>query len=343
MARVYQFTAGPAEAGQRLDRFLVRHLPSTLSRTVIQRGIAQGIVTINEQPAKAHRALRQGDVVRVRCEWLAAEPNQVLKPQPIPLEIVYEDAQLLVVNKPPGLVTHPAPGHWDGTLVNAILWHWGAGGGEPALQRAGIVHRLDKDTSGLLLVAKTVRAHTMLSRQLKDRTMSRGYVALAEGELPYNEGTIRAAIGRHHVHRKVMAVQYLGGRAAVSHYRVVKRVSAEALTPDIHRPLPLHAYSILDISLETGRTHQIRVHLAHIGHPVVGDITYGHRPVSFWAAMGVSRQMLHAYRLQFRHPATGQPVLLIAPVPPDMQPWLGNLDVGAWAVRRPGRPGRVHH
>jgi len=320
MARTYRLVVGRADAGARLDRYLVRYLPSSLSRSLIQHCIEEGAVSINEQQVKPHRALRTGEVIVARMDALPPKPtSRPLAPQPIPLEIVYEDHALLVVNKPPGLVTHPAPGHWDGTLVNALLWHLQQGishetnGARRALPRAGIVHRLDKDTSGLLLVAKTDVALAALSKQLKSRQMSRRYVALAEGLLAMEHGTINASIGRHPTHRKEMTVRHLGGRAAVSHVRVIRRVRN-----------PQGAYTILQVALETGRTHQVRVHLAHLGHPLLGDTTYGRRSAASWAEQGIARQMLHAYQLSFRHPSTKRLMTLTAPVPDDMVRWLGS-------------------
>lgn len=363
--RTYEFSIGAAESGLRLDRYLTRHLPTSVSRAMVQRTIRQGLIMVRGRPVKAHARLRSGDVVTARFEHLPAPARDIpLEPQPIPLAIVYEDDHLLIVDKPAGLVTHPAPGHWDGTLVNAILWHLhrqaarGSGLGargncpeppaqnpEPALPRAGIVHRLDKDTSGLLLVAKTEAAHHLLSRQLKARRIARRYVAIVEGHPPLDSGTVNAPIARHPTHRKVMAVRHLGGRLAVTHYRVVKRfgralraqgsgLGARAQpAPAIARggpgsPEPRaqseFPYAVLDISLETGRTHQIRVHVAHLGHPVVGDTTYGRRPRTFWETVGVTRQLLHAYRLEFQHPVTGATVVVAAPLPQDMTRWVGD-------------------
>ena len=331
MARTYRLIVGRTEAGRRLDRYLAARLPAEASRRMIQRCILGGEVTVNDQRVKAHRALRAGDVVLARCVWLP--PQQGEHPpvaQPIPLSILYEDEQLLVINKPPGLVTHPAPGHWDGTLVNAVLWHLQEARGwrleargenrshepratshEPTLPRAGIVHRLDKGTSGLLLVAKTELARSQLSRQLMQRTVTRRYLALVEGKMPLERGTVRAAIGRHQRHRKQMTVRHVGGRSATTHYHVLRR----------YGPAPI-AYSLVEARLETGRTHQVRVHLAHVGHPVLGDATYGRRSASSWAALGVTRQLLHAYELSFRHPSTGAWMTFTAPLPPDMAGWL---------------------
>ena len=314
MARTYQFTVGLGEAGLRLDQCLTRHLPAGVSRAMIQRGIRGGAITVGGHPVKAHYKLHRGDVVSAPFAQLPAPArHRPLTPQEIPLEIVHEDADLLVVNKPAGLVTHPAPGHWDGTLVNAILWHLHQAASRP-LARAGIVHRLDKDTSGLLLVAKTEAAHHLLSRQLKARKIRRSYLALVEGHLPLDAGTIAAPIGRHLIHRKVMTVRHLGGRGAVTHYRVLKRLQS------VEFPCTL-----LDVSLETGRTHQIRVHMAHVGHPIVGDTTYGRRPAGSWQSMGVSRHLLHAYRLSFQHPVSGRTITVSAPAPADMAPWVKSV------------------
>lgn len=282
---------------------------------MIQRSIRAGQVTIADRPIKVHYKLQAADRIHAVFDQLPARGGEAaLVPQPIPLEIVYEDATLLVVNKPAGLVTHPAPGHWDGTLVNAILWHFeqqrGTSDTRQVLPRAGIVHRLDKDTSGLLLVAKTEAAHFALAKQLKARTLTRRYLAIVEGLMPLETGTVHAPIGRHHAHRKVMTVRHLGGRVATTHYRVIKRVKTEGAP-----------HTLLELSLETGRTHQIRVHLAHLGYPVVGDATYGRRPASDWASIGVTRQLLHAYRLSFRHPGNGKEISVSAAPPEDMLRW----------------------
>jgi 23S rRNA pseudouridine1911/1915/1917 synthase len=347
---------------------------------MIQRGILSGAVTVEGQPAKPNRKVRPGDAISASFRSLPAKGRDLdLAPQEIPLDVIYEDEVLLVVNKPAGLVTHPAPGHWDGTLVNAILWHLsrletgpprlGSGRGDlrletavPALglrsqvsslkspiPRAGIVHRLDKDTSGLLLVAKTEAAHHLLSRQLKARRIHRRYLAVVEGHLPLAEGTINAAIGRHATHRKEMTVRHLGGRSAVTHYRVLRRATqalslgpwamghADVRTPHAPpaRPEPGRArptaqellYSVVDVSLETGRTHQIRVHMAHLGHPVVGDPTYGRHPAGFWQPLGIHRQLLHAYRLTFEHPVTKHLVEVSCRIPEDLARWLDERTI----------------
>ena len=352
MPESYRLTVSLADADLRLDRYLVAQLPTTLSRAAIQRAIEQGAVSVGRRPAKAHRRLKAGDLVEVDAGRLEAPgSSSAWRPEPIPLEIVHEDADLLLINKPPGLVTHPAPGHWSGTLVNAVLWHLK----QSPLPRAGIVHRLDKDTSGLLVVAKTDVALRLLSSQLKSRTLGRTYLALVEGHVPFDEGTVDAAIGRHHAHRTAMAVRYLGGREAVTRYRVLHRL--ERVRPEAGGACPvprdsenlrdqspksfrflgrlsprnrpaiaggpeaaprLLRYTALEVALQTGRTHQIRVHLAHLGHPVLGDLTYGRHPAAFWEAWGIRRQLLHAWKLRLQHPTTQQFLKFDTQVPPDM-------------------------
>lgn len=323
--RRYEFSVGPAETGQRLDRYLITHLPESVSRAMVQRRIREGLVTVSARPAKAHQKLRRGDVVTATFAHLPPPARDFpMTPQDIPLEVVYEDAAVLVVNKPSGLVTHPAPGHWDGTLMNALLWRFQAASRKPqasdtdleppacSLQppaRAGIVHRLDKDTSGLLLVAKTEPARVSLAKQMKARTIHRRYLAVVEGLLPLDTGTINASLGRHPKRRKEVAIRHIGGRTAVTHYRVLKRFSAD------------FPCTLIDVALETGRTHQIRVHLASLGHPVAGDATYGKRSAAFWHALEIPRHLLHAYRLSFQHPSSGRPVTVTAPLPAELQRW----------------------
>jgi len=289
-----------------------------MSRAIIQHGIRAGAVTVNARAVKPHHRLRRGEVVQARCDVPARSSDATLTPQAIPLEVIYEDEALLVVNKPAGLVTHPAPGHWDGTLVNAILWHLHLEprtvSREHAVPRAGIVHRLDKDTSGLLLVAKTAPAHTALSRQLKARTIQRRYLALVEGHVPLDAGTVAVPLGRHLAHRKQMTVRHLGGRHAVTHYRVLHRLRSS-------QPPGLR-YTVLEITLETGRTHQIRVHMAHLGYPVLGDATYGRRSAGYWVEQGIARQLLHAYAIRLTHPVTRAPMALTIDAPADIRRWL---------------------
>ena len=339
MARLYRFVVGPHEAHLRLDRYLVRHLPRTRSRAVVQRAIRAGTVTIEGRAVKAHRSLKTGETILVQLDRLPQRsPDAMAIPEPIPLEVVYEDAQLMVVNKPPNLVTHPAKGHWSGTLVNAIAWHLQQGEGSRVkgegvslhpppttlhrpLARAGIVHRLDKDTSGALVVAKTEAALHALAKQLKARTMSRRYLALVEGQVEFDEGTINASLGRHLKDRTLVAIRYLGGREAVTHYRVLKRFGTR------EAPSLPFAYTLLELRLETGRTHQIRVHLSSLRHPVLGDVVYGRHPRSYWNALGIPRQLLHAYAIRFVHPMTQQPLEVTVDVPADMRRWLDGFEL----------------
>ena len=230
-----------------------------------------------------------------------------MRPQDIPLDVVYEDRDVIVVNKPVGLVVHPAPGHPDGTLVNALLYHCGTSlSGINGQLRPGIVHRIDRDTSGLIIAAKHDRAHLALAAQLQDHSLARTYEAVAVGSLREDGGTVSAPIGRHPVDRKRMAVDPKNGREAVTHWSVLARYPG---------------YTHVECRLETGRTHQIRVHLASIGHPLLGDTVYGaKKPVP-----GLAGQCLHARRLRFIHPSTGEPVELECPLPPWFQAVLEKL------------------
>lgn len=281
------------ESGERIDALLARLNPGALSRSAAARSIEEGRVSVNGAlPAKNYR-VRAGDVI---CLTPAEPAPARAVAQEIPLEAVYEDDDLIVINKPRGLVVHPAPGHPDGTLVNALLAHCGDSlsgiGGE---LRPGIVHRLDKDTSGLLIAAKNDRAHEYLSAQLKDRSLSRVYDCVVHGGFRTDSGTVDAPIGRDAKNRKRMAVTQKNSRPAVTHWEVVERFGQ---------------YTWLRCRLETGRTHQIRVHMAHIGHPLLGDTLYGGR-----AALGMQTQCLHARGLKFIHPATGEAVQLWTELP----------------------------
>jgi 23S rRNA pseudouridine1911/1915/1917 synthase len=298
----------PAAAGRRLDRFLQAHAPD-LSRTRLQALVAEGRVLVDGARRRSSHRLRAGSEVTV--EVPPPEPA-TLVPEAIPLAVVYEDDALLVVDKPAGLVVHPGAGHRTGTLVHALLAHCGpALSGVGGVRRPGIVHRLDRGTSGLLVVAKSDAAHAALARQLKARTVERRYVALVHGAVPTASGVVEAPIGRDPRHRRRMAVRPAGaGRAALTRYRVRERFV---------RPLPL---TLLELELGTGRTHQIRVHLAHLGFPVVGDPTYrrGARPRPDAAlaerVAALAGQALHAGVLGFRHPVTGAPCRFEAPLPP---------------------------
>jgi 23S rRNA pseudouridine1911/1915/1917 synthase len=291
----------PAEAlGQRLDAWLAGQLDE-LSRSHLQRLIEQGQATLDGHPAKASARLEGGEVVEVSVP--AAVPV-ALAPEAIPLSVAYEDDDLLVIDKPAGLVVHPAPGHPSGTLVNALLARWRTFKGLKGDLRPGIVHRLDKDTSGLLMVAKNDASMLKLTTQIKDRRIKKEYLALVEGRLEPAQGRIEAPVGRHPTQRQHMAVVH-GGRNATSHYQV------EAYYGQ---------FSLVRVKPVTGRTHQIRVHLAFTGHPVTGDELYGHRRVP-----GLARQFLHAARLGFFQPTSGDWIELESALPADLADFLETL------------------
>ena len=284
------------ESGERIDALLARTLEG-LSRSAAQRLLEEGRVTREE----GGKALRKSDRVQAGEHITVVLPELAvdlpLIPQDLPLDVVYEDGDLIVVNKERGMVVHPAPGHPDGTLVNALLWHCGDSlsgiGGE---KRPGIVHRIDKDTSGLLIVAKNDFAHQALSAQLQDRSLSRVYEAVVRGRLRADSGTIDRPIGRHPTDRKRMAVNEKNGRPAVTHWNVLARYAA---------------YTHVRCRLETGRTHQIRVHMASIGHPLLGDGVYG----APCPEKGLEGQCLHARELKFIHPRTGEAIHLTTGLP----------------------------
>ncbi len=274
------------QGGERLDVFLARAMENT-SRSAAQKLLEQGLVT------QDGRLMRKQDKTLLGAEYRVELPevkDTEIVPRDLPLEIVYEDEDVLVLNKPKGLVVHPAPGHWDDTLVNALMYHCKDSlSGINGELRPGIVHRIDKDTSGLLIVAKNDMAHQSLAEQLKDHTLSRTYEAVVKGCFREDCGTIDAPIGRHPVDRKKMAVTEKNSRPAVTHYEVIER---------------FRGYSLVRCRLETGRTHQIRVHMAWKNHPILGDTVYG----SPKPELGQDSQCLHAIELRFIHPRTGQPV-----------------------------------
>ncbi|ADC72525.1 pseudouridine synthase, RluA family [Thioalkalivibrio sp. K90mix] len=297
------------EAGQRLDAALARLFPE-YSRSQLTQWLKEGALTVNGGQPKPRTPVQGG-------EHVVLEPPEApvleAEPEPIALDIVHEDPAVLVINKPAGLVVHPAAGHRAGTLVNALLHH------DPNLSqlpRAGVVHRLDKDTTGLMVVARTPQAQTALVRQLQQRTVHREYRALVQGRV-ISGATIEEPIGRHPVDRKRQAVTG-GGKPAVTHYRVAERFPA---------------HTLLNVRLETGRTHQIRVHMAHIRHPIVGDPAYGGRPrpvrgmgeAAKAALAAFRRQALHAARLEFEHPDSGEVLAFEAPVPEDFEALLAAL------------------
>ena len=281
------------QCSERADAFLARTVED-LTRSAAQRLLEDGAVTLDGKPVKKNYKTTPGDVLEVVLP--DPEPVDVI-PQDIPLDVVYEDGDVIVVNKPVGMVVHPAPGHPDGTLVNALLYHCGNTlSGINGELRPGIVHRIDRDTSGLIIAAKNDRAHLALAAQLQDHSLARMYQAVAVGGFREDSGTVDAPIGRHPVDRKRMAVDPKNGRPALTHWAVLERFSG---------------YTHVQCQLETGRTHQIRVHLASIGHPLLGDVVYGSKK----PYPGLAGQSLHARRQKFVHTTTGQLLELECPLP----------------------------
>ncbi len=281
------------DSGQRLDAFLCGEVEG-LTRSAVQRLMEKGMVQLDGVPLKKNARTTAGEVYTL----LLPDPEPVeITPQNIPLDVVYEDGDVIVVNKPVGLVVHPAPGHPDGTLVNALLYHCGDSlSGINGELRPGIVHRIDRDTSGLIIAAKNDDAHLALAEQLKDHSLARTYEAVVVGNLREDTGTVDAPIGRHPVDRKRMCVNEKNGRPAVTHWTVLQRFPG---------------YTHVQCQLETGRTHQIRVHMAYIGHPLLGDPVYGAKK----PYPGLAGQCLHARRLTFTHPATGERMTVECPLP----------------------------
>ena len=297
------------DAGTRLDQFVAK--ATELTRSAAARLIEEGAVTVNGKTVAKNYKVTAGDAVEITLpEPEAAEAT----PENIPLDIVYEDDDIIVINKPVGMVVHPAAGNPSGTLVNALLYHCGASlSGVGGVIRPGIVHRIDKDTSGLLVVAKNDEAHLSLSAQLKEHHVSRIYTAIAVGNFREEEGTVNAPIGRHPVDRKKMAVIHnsdLRSREAITHWSVLARGEADG-----------NAFTLLRCQLETGRTHQIRVHMASVGHPLLGDTVYGGANTKFEAhhRKHITGQCLHAGELHLTHPRTGEEMHFTAPMPTDMQ------------------------
>jgi 23S rRNA pseudouridine1911/1915/1917 synthase len=292
------------QAGARLDRYLAAQLPGR-SRAEIQRWIKEGRVTVHGAALKASYKLQAAEQIVVQ---IPEQETPALLPEPLPLDVVYEDGDVWVINKPAGLVVHPAHGHWRGTLVNAVLYRCPALAHADSAQRPGIVHRLDKDTSGLIVVAKHETARQHLQAQFKARTVSKSYLALLEGHLQPREGRIELSIGRDPRQRKRMAVLPLaqGGREAITHYCVLGYYDD---------------YTLVEAEPKTGRTHQIRVHFAYLRHPLVGDRVYGRRK----QRLRCPRQFLHAWRLGFRLPSSGEPVEFTAALPDDLQQVLQAL------------------
>ena len=295
------------DSGKRLDAVVAAHL-SDLSRALAATLIRNGAVRVNEEPRKPGYRIKPGDVI----QGSIPPPEPVsYAPEPIPLDILYEDALLIVVNKPPGLVVHPAPGHVSGTLVNGLLYHCPGLEGIGGKLRPGIVHRLDKETSGTLVVAKTGPVHHHLSRQFKSRHVKKKYLALVAGEMESDSGSVKLPIGRHPIHRKKMSTHSAAGRSAETLWRVRKR---------------FQGISMLELDLKTGRTHQIRVHCAAIHHPIIGDRVYGRRAAGkIPVPKAPGRQMLHAWQLGFTHPNAEQWMQFESPIPEDMKAFMEKL------------------
>ncbi|MFH1737280.1 MAG: RluA family pseudouridine synthase [Actinomycetota bacterium] len=285
-----------ADEGSRLDAFLAAK--TGVSRARAQKLIAQELVSVNGSPAAKSDIIKKTDKIAVN--FPTPEPSG-LEPEDIPIKILYEDDDLMVLSKPPGLVVHPAPGHLSGTLVNALLAHTKGLSGVGGINRPGIVHRLDRDTSGLMIVAKTDEAHQGLAAALKKREIRKTYTALVEGSLADDEGEIVAPVGRHLKDRKKMAVSVGRGRDAVTRWRALEQFKG---------------FTLIEVSLITGRTHQIRVHLQHIGHPVAGDPVYGH---GAGKSLHLSRQFLHASGLSFKHPVTDREMVFKDELPSDLR------------------------
>lgn len=302
MNDLLEFCVPEEKAGVRLD-ILIGQLDNELTRSRVQKLIIGQAVKVNGHTCKANYKVRAGDLVLVEIP----EPEQLeVRAEDIPLDIVYEDTDLLVINKPQGMVVHPAAGNYSGTLVNALLEHCQDLSGINGVIRPGIVHRIDKDTSGLLMVAKNDKAHLDLASQIKEHTAARRYIALVHGNIAEPGGVIDAPIGRDPKDRKKMAVITRNSKLAVTRYKVMERFGE---------------FTLVECALETGRTHQIRVHLAFLGHPVAGDQVYGPRK----NPLGLKGQALHAFALQFTHPSGGQPMEFTVDLPPYFRELINKL------------------
>jgi len=300
----HEFTAEASQAGQRIDVFLVHSFKNAHSRTFLKRILDSDGVLVDGKPVKAHYIIRGGESVKIEIP----DPEVTLpEPQDIPLNIVYEDQDVIVINKQAGLVVHPAPGNRAGTLVNALLFHCKDLSGVGGEIRPGIVHRIDKDTTGLLVCAKNDNAHKFLAKQFKDKEAGRIYIALVKGVVQLDNGIIDMPIGRHSVDRQKMDVEFADGRDAVTIYKVLERYKD---------------FTMLELTLRTGRTHQIRVHLNHIGYPILGDKSYG------YPLKGMNRQALHAKTLAFIHPRTKKKMEFDSKLPDDMMKIIEKGEIG---------------
>ena len=290
------------QIGERIDRFLQTENPE-MSRAKIQKMIQDGFVTVNQSVVKSNYKVRNHDLV----VFAIPEPTEVsIEAENIPLDILYEDSDMIVINKARGMVVHPAPGNYTGTLVNALLYHCDDLSGINGELRPGIVHRLDKDTSGVMVAAKNDASHQSLAMQIGEKSATRTYLTIVHGNLREDTGTVNAPIGRHPIDRKQMAVVEKNGKPAVTHFHVLERFGK---------------YTFLECKLETGRTHQIRVHLAYIGHPVIADPKYSRSKVPF----AIAGQALHSANLRLKHPSTGEGMVFTAPLPADMEKILHKL------------------
>lgn len=293
----YDWIVEQDESGERIDKFLAQVEEGDWSRTQIQGWIKEGNVEVNGKQVKGNYRLQEGDEISLKVP----PPVELdLQPEPMDLDIVYEDKDVVVVNKARGMVVHPAPGNYSGTLVNGLLYHCKDLSGINGVLRPGIVHRIDKDTSGLLMVAKNDKAHESLAAQLKEHSVLRRYVALVHGIIPHDQGTIDAPIGRDPKNRQQMAVVFENSKPAVTHFQVLERFDQ---------------YTLVECQLETGRTHQIRVHFKYIGYPLVGDTKYGPVKNDFH----LEGQALHARDLGFVHPTTGEFMEFTSPLPEEIE------------------------
>jgi len=302
MTDLMHYKVNEAEIGERLDVFLTKYM-NEVSRSTVQRLITNGDVTVNGKLVKSNYKVQNIDSVEVAMPGI--KPLELM-PEEIPLEVLYEDEDIIIVNKSRGMVVHPAVGNYNGTLVNALLEHCEDLSGINGIARPGIVHRLDKDTSGVMVVAKSDRAHISLAKQIKERSASRRYLAIVHGNIKEEQGVIKAPIGRHPTDRKRMAVTFLNSKEATTKFRVIERFGA---------------YTLVECKLLTGRTHQIRVHMAYIGHPVVGDPKYGPDRRQF----SIIGQALHSAELKIVHPVTEENMIFTANLPEDMELILREL------------------
>jgi len=302
MQTEFEFVVSPNESGERIDSALTKKNEFSLSRSQIQRLIDEGFIEVNKEIPKASYRLKAEDRVRI----IIPPPKPLLiQPEKLPLEIVYEDNDLVVVNKARGMVTHPAAGNYAGTLVNALLYHCKDLSGIGGVLRPGIVHRLDKGTSGLMVITKNDFTHHALAKQFKERLVNKKYVALVHGLINEEEGVVETKLGRHPVQRKKMAV-VAKGKEAITKYQILERFKD---------------YTLVELTIKTGRTHQIRVHMTHLGHPLAGDPTYGHRKEEF----KIAGPLLHSRQLGFTHPRTGKYLEFNQEMPEDMREIIRKL------------------